>query len=110
MNNHYDYEPDEWVIIKIKADDNHNWYRVFGSWFGGYVDGDSWRLNSGIVKYTVNDRHIHFYGTSGSVYTCDLEFEGIKSRYNRSVLDGFLKHGNVEIISLEDFIREFKHD
>jgi hypothetical protein len=64
------YTPDRWAIIKINGTDPH--YRIFGTWIGGYLNGDSWRLNSGIVKVeedTDNDCYM-FYGSSGSVYCC----------------------------------------
>ena len=42
-----EYRPDNWVVIKLKGDDPH--YRVLAGCSGGYLDGDSWRMNSGIV-------------------------------------------------------------
>lgn len=42
------YRPDNWVVIKVKSDDPH--YRVLAGWSDGYLDGDSWRMNSGIVS------------------------------------------------------------
>lgn len=103
------HHPDEWVILKIRADDDHSWYRVFGSWFGNYAIGDNWRANSGIAKYAVHDSYIEFYGTSGSIYRCDIEFEGVRSRYNSSVLNDFLDSDHTEVISFEEFIKEFGH-
>jgi hypothetical protein len=43
-----EYTCDNWVVIKMKGDDTH--YRVLAGWSGGYLDGDSWRMNSGITK------------------------------------------------------------
>jgi hypothetical protein len=60
--------PHNWVVIKITGEDPH--YRVLGGWSGGYLDGDSWRLNSGIVKVVESPEHYEFYGSSGSVYKC----------------------------------------
>ena len=42
------YTPDGWMIVKITGTNPH--YRVFGSWRGGYLSGDSWRMNSGIIS------------------------------------------------------------
>ena len=42
-------EPNKWVILEIEFKSGVE-YKVFGSWTGGYLDGDSWRLNSGIEK------------------------------------------------------------
>jgi hypothetical protein len=64
-----EYTPDNWVIFKLKGDDPH--YRVLGGWSGGYLDGDSWRMNSGIIRVDDADGHWLFYGSSGSVYRCN---------------------------------------
>lgn len=42
------YHPDTWVVIKINGDDPH--YRVLGGWNGGFLNGTSWRMNSGIIS------------------------------------------------------------
>ena len=35
--------PERWVILRL----SDNFYKVFGTWAGGYLDGDKWKLNSG---------------------------------------------------------------
>ena len=65
------YKPDNWVIIKLKGDDPH--YRVLAGWSGGYLDGDSWRMNSGITRVDEVDNCFYFYGSSGSCYQCHKE-------------------------------------
>ena len=61
--------PDKWVIIKIGSGSESN-FKVFGSWAGGYLDGDRWRLNSGITKIEEDQDNYYFYGWSGSCYQC----------------------------------------
>jgi len=66
------YKPHLWMVIKLN-EGNPNakvYYRVLGSWRGGYLDGDSWRLNSGITKAVEDDEFIQFHGASGSIYEC----------------------------------------
>jgi len=63
------YRPDNWVIIKFKTAYPH--YRVLVGWSGGYLDGDSWRLNSGITRVDDEYDHLLFYGNSGSAYCCN---------------------------------------
>lgn len=63
-----DYNPDNWVIIKIKGDDPH--YKVLAGWSGGYTSGNSWRMNSGIVRVEKGSNSWKFYGSSGSCYEC----------------------------------------
>jgi len=71
------YAPDDWAIIKVKSKDPH--YRVLGGWRGGYLDGDSWRLNSGVTKCTAEGDYYLFEGTSGSVYKCHREAYGLSA-------------------------------
>lgn len=72
-----DYTPDNWVILRIKGDDPH--YRVLGGWYGGYLYGNSWRLNSGITKHDFDGDYWYFYGSSGSCYKCYIDSYGMKT-------------------------------
>lgn len=66
-----EYTPDTWVVIKINApDSNETYYKVLGGWSGGYADGDSWRMNSGIAMVEDVEDCFMFHGYSGSVYKC----------------------------------------
>jgi hypothetical protein len=62
------YFPDNWVVIKLNGDDPH--HRVLAGWSGGYTTGDSWRMNSGIVRVTEDEHCFNFYGSTGSCYQC----------------------------------------
>jgi len=70
------YTSDNWVIIKFKGDDPH--YRVLAGWSGGYINGDSWRMNSGIVEVNETDDYYYFKGSSGSEYKCNKESYRLK--------------------------------
>lgn len=72
-----DYNPDNWVIIKITGEDPH--YRVLAGWSGGYTTGDSWRMNSGITKVEESDGCYYFYGSSGSCYICGKNSYGLRN-------------------------------
>lgn len=61
--------PDKWVVVKITSDLGIV-YKVMGSWYGGYLYGNSWRMNSGIVKVEKTENSVLFYGSSGSCYEC----------------------------------------
>jgi hypothetical protein len=65
------YTPDNWIVIKVKGKDPH--YKILAGWSGGYTTGDSWRINSGIVKVEETDDSFLFYGSSGSCYKCSKE-------------------------------------
>lgn len=93
------YTPDRWVVIKITHPNRPSHYRVFGSWYGGYLAGDSWRMNSGITKVTYDDVRPDgkesnenwtdsgylFQGSSGSLYHCMYGAYGL-SGYGTQVL------------------------
>jgi hypothetical protein len=66
-----EYTCDNWVVIKMKGDDPH--YRLLVGTSGGYLDGDSWRMNSGITRVEDDGDYYNFYGSSGSCYSCHNE-------------------------------------
>lgn len=86
------YNPDRWMIVKIGGEDPH--YRVFASWSGGYLSGDSWRMNSGITSMIEEDDHYLFIGSSGSTYACHKDMYGANT-YGYSVAKAFSdRHGD----------------
>ena len=42
-------KPERWVVVDITVD-GESTKKVFAGWYGGYLDGDSWKLNSGIAS------------------------------------------------------------
>jgi hypothetical protein len=71
------YTPDNWVIIKIEKEDTKI-FKVLAGWSGGYLDGDSWQLNSGIAKVEKDGDYFLFHGYSGSIYKCHKEAETLR--------------------------------
>jgi hypothetical protein len=69
--------PDRWVVLKIFSSSDGTFYRVLGSWYGGYLCGDSWRLNSGIERVEKTEDAFLFYGFSGSCYECGIDNYGM---------------------------------
>jgi len=67
--------PDNWVVLEIMAsvNDTSPIYKVLAGWSGGYLHGDNWKLNSGIVKVRELADAWVFIGNSGSEYICDKE-------------------------------------
>lgn len=93
-------EPDRWAILK--AGDS---YRVFAMWCGGYLDGDSWRINSGIERSERDGAFLVFHGASGSVYRCHEDGYGLTA-YGASVLASLGE--SVDVLgSVEELPREF---
>ena len=97
--------PEKWVIVKIK-DKSQVYYKVFASWTGGYLEGSSWRLNSGIQDIYLEDDSYRISGWSGSHYICNKTSYGIATNYNREILNTMIvtaeKHGVIMEILPED--------
>ena len=83
-----EYVPDRWCVISIPSN-RETVYKVFASWSGGYIGGDSWKLNSGIVRADLIDGCWHFQGSSGSVYVCGCNSYGTNG-YGAGVLDSII--------------------
>lgn len=87
--------PDKFVVLKIG-----DIYKVFASFYGGYLGSDSWKLNSGIQSINIyEDDYIDFIGYSGSIYRCVIGCYGT-SMYSQGVLNNIIEVGkknNVEI-------------
>jgi len=64
-----EYSPSVWVMLKF-TQDNKPVYKILAGWSGGYLHGDSWKLNSGCIKVEQDGDYYLFHGSSGSVYRC----------------------------------------
>ena len=80
-----DYTPDRWVVVNFN-NNGERFNKVLVEWKGGYLDGDYWRMNSGITEAIEEPEHWLFYGASGSVYRC------AKGRYGVTGLAASVLH------------------
>jgi hypothetical protein len=69
--------PDKWILIKITKKDGEPFLKVLAVFYGGYLQGDSWRINSGVEKEIEFDDRYEFVGYSGSKYICFKDREGM---------------------------------
>ena len=82
--------PDKWIVVKIETNEM-TIYKVFATWYGGYLGSDSWRLNSGIKEIDIHeDDYIDFIGYSGSVYRCVIGHYGT-SMYSQGIINSIIK-------------------
>ena len=94
------YKPDNWVIVEID-NDGEPFYKVLAGWSGGYLDGDSWRMNSGITSIEAFETYYLIHGESGSIYQCYKNRE--KLRFNNShIADKIHESGRGRIISFKN--------
>lgn len=98
MNRNISEAPERWVIVRLL----NEYYKVFGTWAGGYLDGDRWKLNSGISKVEQDENFYYFIGFSGSCYKCHKKGYGTATSYGLSVLNKIIEQGNGQIELMED--------
>ena len=98
MDRNISESPDRWVIVKLP----NNYYKVFGTWTGGYLDGDRWKLNSGISKVEQDENFYYFIGFSGSCYKCHKKGYGTATSWGLSVLNKIIEQGNGQIELMEN--------
>lgn len=108
---------DGYVIIKILLDEPV--YRLYTCNYGGYLDGDSWRINSGITKVELDDiwegeGNLYFvHGNSGSVYQIhENQFQKLTGYCSGKLKEILATAGEyqVEIISIEDYLKETSNE
>lgn len=95
------YTPDNWVIVKITRPEGVV-HKLLAGWSGGYLDGDSWRMNSGIVRTSQEGDYVLFHGESGSVYKCHKDGQRLSNAtagiYNTLVNQAKEKGITVEMV------------
>lgn len=100
-------KPDKWVIVAYDSD-RKTIYKVLAGWSGGYLTGDSWRMNSGITKVEEDGGDYIFHGHSSTVYRCNKKAEGMTAM-TAAVLKQAQDQmkGGVEKIGVKDFLRQW---
>ena len=94
------YIPDKWIVVKISSDKYQPIHKVFACWYGGWAGSDSWKLNSGITKVTLEGYVYSFEGSSGSVYECHKDVYGT-NMYGAGVLDNMISNAAKNGITIE---------
>jgi len=108
-----EYTPHRWVMLHLGTDTQSS-YKILAGWYGGYLDGDSWKLNSGCTKVESAGDYLMFTGYSGSIYRCHKEAYGLSS-YTSQILEGFrerIKDNDAFIVMLpkETNFMELKYE
>jgi hypothetical protein len=95
-----EYRPDKWLVVKITGKDTPPVHKVFACWYGGYLGSDSWKLNSGITKATLEGFVYYFEGSSGSVYECHKDYYGTNG-YGADVLSNMIARAGMNGVTIE---------
>ncbi|TMP72744.1 hypothetical protein CWB76_01990 [Pseudoalteromonas sp. S1609] len=93
-------KPQGWVILKFSTPADI-YYKVFSSWRGGYLDGDSWRLSSGSNRPpTISEcgKYWVWPQKSGSCYHLPVNGEDGYSHFTAQALGNIiLKSGKNDV-------------
>jgi len=96
-----EYCPDRWVLLKFLDEEKGTTiYKVLAGWVGSYLQGQSWKLNSGVTKIEEDGQCYLFHGYSGSVYRCHKASYGL-SMYTAGILESFYKELEGQPVKLE---------
>ncbi len=99
------YRPDRWVVLEFTYGETVI-RKVFAGWYGGFADGDSWKLNSGITKIRLDDGLYEFDGYSGSTYLCHENCHGMSGYMAQILANWRVQRPELQIkeIDLEDIV------
>jgi len=98
------YTPDNWIILEMETPESGIFHKILGGWSGGYLDGNSWRLNSGVTTVEEHEDHFAVHGYSGSVYTCFKDSEVVRMNI-APTLNALMGTGKVKLIQMEDYFK-----
>lgn len=86
------YCPDKFVILEINLD-GEDYYKVFASWSGDYLNGASWKFSSAIKEIKEDELYpgyIICYNLSGSAYYLLKGSYGVINSCNELALNAIL--------------------
>jgi hypothetical protein len=95
--------PDSYRILLIDTPTGQL-IKLFASWSGGYLDGDSYRLNSGTEVIIEEENNYFFYGFSGSIYKLSKFTQGSLTSYSAGIYNRILSQEGVREISVKEAI------
>jgi len=99
-----EYNPDRWCLISIELPEGTE-VKVLGGWDGGYLDGGSWRLSSGVTKVIDDGDSWIIHNKSGSTYMCNKKTDTV-SGVARMLLGELTESHKVKRVAIEDLYKE----
>lgn len=97
------HTPEGWVVLKFTNEDDM-FFKIFGSWRGGYLDGDSWRLSSGSYKPPTLSKCGKYWvwpQESGSCYHLPLNEEDGYTFYTGQILSNIIRQSEDNNVLIE---------
>lgn len=75
-----EYHPDVWIIVEFEHPDvPGKYHKILAGWYGGFANGDSWKLSSAIEKISELENEYVVDNMSGSKYHLDKFDERLSS-------------------------------
>jgi len=87
------YDVEGWVILKYTVCNEKVYYRIFASWRGDYLNGDSWRLSSGseeLPQLSSCGKLWLWPQMSGSCYELPINEEDGYTSYTGAILSSII--------------------
>jgi hypothetical protein len=87
------YDVEGWVILKYTVGNEKVYYRIFASWRGGYLNGDSWRVSSGseqLPQLSSCGKYWLWPQMSDSCYELPINEEGGYTSYTGAILSSII--------------------
>jgi hypothetical protein len=97
------HKPHGWVVLRI-TQPNETYYKIFASWRGSYIEGESWRLSSGSQEFPkLSDcgKYWVWKQESGSCYHLPLHGEDGYTFYTAKVLANIIIQSGENDVSIE---------
>jgi hypothetical protein len=102
------YTPDTWVIVELSSDKGTH-HRIMGGWYGGYAQGDQWRISSGVESIVDKGKLYEVPNTSGSVYLLHKQSEKL-SFYTGQVLSSMAENTKdikIKVVTIESILEQY---
>ena len=103
------YTPDTWSILLFDSPTYGKIHKIFGGWYGGFTQGDSWKLSSGMKDLVDEGNFYSSVQESGSVYHLHKGLEKL-SGYQLGILAGWVEQmnavgGSVVVVDVKDYLQ-----
>lgn len=103
------YWPDTWKILSLNTSSGDTIYKIFAGWYGGFSQGDSWKLSSAMFDLKDEGDFYSSLQESGSTYNLHKNAEKLSS-YQMSILsmweDQLQQNGaEIKIVHSEDYLK-----
>ena len=88
--------PDNWTLMKVT-----DGYKIAAGWSGGYLDGDAWRLSSGVTTVEDEGKSWLVGNISGTAYRLFKGGERLSMAYSHIVTK--LKDAGASVVLMEEY-------